>query len=337
MTPNRRDVLTFAATAATAVTVGTTRPFAAERRAALEDDRGDELPAYSQWLTLDDGGLEFTSVDWASLETYVEGELETILDDDTDVPAEYDADPMIALPSDGMLSAYFFVGLDLVEYGLARLLEEDAFESTIEGLVQLNEAFVVTGTIEPAEIDDRLTAEPELEFIRRMERTDEIGEYDVYTPVEGESDAAIAVGGDALVIDTGGGRTDEATDENDPVTILQRTIGASEGNVERATDESEAFEWLVESAGRGDVVVGQYGDPSDTNADSTFEALEDAEGLVSSLTVEDEETSTGDFAAIVAEPNEDALEELLGASADEQSVDIDGDRVTATATWREVD
>ncbi|WP_306060952.1 hypothetical protein [Natronococcus wangiae] len=255
---------------------------------------------------------------------------------DEEVPEEYEADPMIAPASDGLISAYFFVGLTLTQYRLGRLLDADAFEATVEELLQANEAFVLTGTMEPAEIGERLTAEPEAEFIRQMKLTDEVGEYDVYTPVENDDDAAIAVDSNALVVVIGDDEEDEA-DEDDPLTMLETTIGAFAGDVDRATDESEAFEWLVGTAGHGDVAVGQYGGPFDTEElrHPAFEELEDAEGIVSSLAVEDEETLTGDFAAILDDPDEEALDELLGASADEQSVDVDEDRVTATATWRE--
>lgn len=328
MIVSRRELLELAGATVTAAAVGT-----AGCLTVTAQEEVDEPPAYSRWLTIDDGGLEFVRVDWAALEEFVGDELEEA-DPDEEVPEEFRADPMIAPVSDGLLRAYFFVGLDLAQYRLGRLLDvDDEFESTVEGLLLIDDAFVVTGIIDPAEIDARLTAEPEAEFIRQLERTDEIGGFDVYTPVEADVDAAIAVDSDALVVVDG--------EDGEPTATLETTIGASTGDVERATDESEAFEWVVSSAGAGDVAVGQYGpaagaQPNDAGlVDFAFEGLEDAEAIVSSLAVEDEDTSTGDFAAVVDDPDEAALEELLGASGDEQSVDVDGDRVTATATWEE--
>ncbi|TYL38088.1 hypothetical protein CV102_12840 [Natronococcus pandeyae] len=328
MTLGRRELLGLAGATATVAAVGTAGclPVSAQ-------EEGDELPTYSRWLTIDDGGLEFVHVDWAALEGFVGDELEEAGPDE-EVPEEFRADPMIAPVSDGLLRAYFFVGLDLAQYRLGRLLDvDDEFESTVEGLLLTDDAFVVTGEMVTEEIDARLTAEPEAEFIRQLERTDDIGGYDVYTPVEGDTDAAVAVDSDALVVVDG--------EDGEPTATLETTIGASTGDVERATDESGAFEWVVSSAGEGDVAVGQYGPVAGTQpngeglVDFGFDELEDAEAIVSSLAVEDEETSTGEFAAVVDEPDEAALEELLGASGDEQSVDVDGDRVTATATWRE--
>ncbi len=320
MTPNRRDVLKLAGTTAAIATVGPTG-------AATVAAQDDELPAYSQWLAPENGTLEFASLDWASLEEAVADELAEA-DPGEEVPPEYEADPMIAPVSEGALSTYFFVGLDLAQYRLGRLLDDDeTFDSSVEELLQTPEAFVALGSIDPAEIDARVTAEPEAEFIRQLEQTDGIGPYDVYTPVEAD-DAAIAAGDDALAV---------ASETADPIATLETVVGAAEGDVERATDESEAFAWTLSSADGGDAVVGQYGPEagSDGLVDFGYEELEDAEAVVSSLIVEDAETSTGTFAAVIDDPDEGALEDLLGASGENRSVEVDGDRVTATATWRE--
>ncbi|SIR97853.1 hypothetical protein [Natronorubrum thiooxidans] len=327
MTPSRRDVLRLAGTTATAAMapVGIAGTVTVTAQEPVDGD----LPAYSQWLPVDDGGLEFAFVDWAALDEYVQDELETANPNEA-VPAAYEADPMIAPVSEGSLSTYLFVGLTLGQFRLGRLLDDEAFESTIEGLLRTTDAFVVTGRIDPAEIDAQITAAPEAEFIRQLERTDEIEGYDVYTPVSEATDAAIAVGDEALVIVTG----EDPNAADDPRTRLERPIGASTGTADRMTDASEAFAWTLERAGDGDVIVGQYGD-GDGVVDFAFDGLEDAESIVSSLTVEDEETSTGEFAAVIDDLDEATLEAVLGASADERSLDIEDDRVTATGMWRE--
>lgn len=325
MTPSRRKFLERAGAAAATVAVGTAGGHAV---GAQED--GGEVPEYGRWLTLEDGSLEFTYADWSTLGEYATEDLEEETPEEVEVPEEYEDDPMIAPASDGLVWAYFFVGIDLARFGLGRLLDDDeAFESTVEELLQVNDAFVVTGAIEPDEIDDRLTAAPELEFLVRMERTDRFDEYDVYTPVEEDVDAAIAVSSDALVI--------VADADGDPLSTLETSAGAAAGDVDRATDESEALEWLVGTAGDGDVVVGHYGDPVDPEIEFDVEELEGAEGVVTSLTVEDEGTSTGEFAAIVDEPDAAALEAVVGATATERSFEVDGNRVTASGLWRAED
>ncbi|SDQ50100.1 hypothetical protein [Natronobacterium texcoconense] len=324
MTPSRRELLAIAGTTATMTAVGGWQTVAAQET--------DDLPEYSQWLTIDDDGLEFVYVDWANIGDEVITDLEEA-EPDEEVPEEYEEDPMVAPASEGLLEAYFFLGVDLAQYRLGRLLDaEGDFESTVEGLLRTTDAFVVTGDIQPEEIDDQLTAEAEIEFFRQLERTDEIGEFDVYTPVEG-NDAAVAVSTDALVVANGEDDAPEAT--------LETLVDAWEGDLEQATEESESFAWLLETAGDGDVVVGQYGDrvaaTDDALVDMAFAELEDAEGIVSSITAENEDTASGEFAAIIDGPDEDALGERLGASADQRSITIVNDQVVAAGTWREVE
>ena len=329
MTTGRRAFLERAVTTATVATMVVA---GWPTVAAQEDGDETDLPAYSRWLTLEADVLEFTYVDWATLEEYVAEELEQASPDE-DVPEEYRTDPMVAPASDGLIMAYFFIGLTLGQFGLGRLLDEGEFESVAEELVRVDGTFVVTGDLVTTELDERLTREPVADFIVQMERTDEVGGYDVYTPVEEGADVVIALEDDALLVVDG-----DETDE-EPETALETAIDAAAGDVTRATEESESLAWLLETAGSGDVAVGQYGGPFDTEdlVHPAFEPLEDAEGFVSSLTVEDEETSSGSFASIVDEPNEDELAEFLGASADEREIDVDDDRVIATATWYDVD
>ncbi|WP_246084526.1 hypothetical protein [Salinadaptatus halalkaliphilus] len=335
MKPNRRDLLKRASTAAMIATVGlagaTTVGAHPHSRPAVDDD----LPEYSRWLTLETGDLEFVSVDWETVGEYVEDELEDAqTEDDPELPAEFEADPMIAPVSEGMISTYFFVGLTLAPYGLGRLLDETTFGSTPHSVVLTDVAFVATG-IDSDKIGEQLTQETEIEFIRQFEQTDDIGDYGVYMPVEdvADDDVLIAVGSEELIV----ADSMAVGASDDSMAILETVIGASDDEIDRASDESESFEWLLETGGHGDVTAGQYGDPAADEGfvDLAFEGLEDAEGIVSSLTIEDETTSTGDFAAIIDNPDEDALQERIGASGEDQSVTVDGDRVTGTATWRE--
>lgn len=337
MSPNRRSVLRLAGATATAATVGFAGSTAVGARSTVDD-----LPPYSQWLTIDDGGLEFVAVDWATLEEYVEDELEQAqTEDEFDVPAAFEADPMIVPVSRALLSTYFFVGLTLAPYGLGRFLDDTEFESTPEELLLTDRVFIAVGEIDPEEIDAELTTESEIEFIMQFEQTDEVGDYDVYTTIEDDDQAAIAVDTDALVF----ADSEAVAESDDSIGILERAIDASTGDTPRASEEAETIEWTLETAGYGDVTAGQYGaavgDDEQTDDDGfldlTFEGLEDAEAVVSSLTVEDETTSTGEFAAVIDDPDETALENLLGASGEEQSVTVDEDRVTASATWYEDD
>ncbi|WP_343195783.1 hypothetical protein [Halovivax sp.] len=331
----RRDVLRSAGLTTVAIGLVPTGAAAADARTVgggrIEGD--EHLPGYERWLALEEGALAFDYVDWAALEAFVATELEEAQPGE-EVPAEFAADPMIAPVSEGLIAAYFFVGLELARFGLGRLLDDDGpFASEVEELVQVGDAFVVTGAIDREELDAELTAEAVADFQTQLERTGERGGFDLYESLEGEDEAAIAVGDDAIAVVDGA----ELEADVDPTAIVERTVDVAAGDVARATDESEAVAWLLESAGDGDVAVGQYGGPFDPEElrHPALEAIADAEGYVSSFTVEDEETLRGDFAAILPGADEDELAELVGASAAERTIDVDGDRVTATGEWRE--
>lgn len=287
-----------------------------------------ELPAYADWLTIDDG-LALTAVDWATVGPLVAEELEAAEPGEEDLPAEFEADPMIAPVSEGLFETYLSVGLGLAEYGLGRILDEPAeFGTSVEELVETNEAVVLAGDVDVGTLEERLTGEPAAAFVRQLEPVDEVGDATVYAPVDDGDDASIAVSEEAIVA-----VTDEAVP--DPVAAVARPLEAAAGEVDRATEESEPVAWLLETAGDGDAVVGQY----DGRLDATFafDGLEDAEGVVASLSVEDETTSTGQLAAIVDDPDEATLEDVVGASADERELDVEGDRVSATGSWTDED
>ncbi|WP_290811290.1 hypothetical protein, partial [Halovivax sp.] len=274
----RRDVLRSAGLTTTAIALVPTSVATADARTVgggrIEGD--EHLPGYERWLALEEGALAFDYVDWAALEEFVATELEEA-EPGEEVPAEFAADPMIAPVSEGLISAYFFVGLELARFGLGRLLDDDGpFTSEVEELVQVGDAFVVTGVIDREELDAELTAEPVADFQTQLERTGEQGEFDVYESVEGENETAIALGDDAIAVVDGA----EPETDVEPTAIIERTVDVAAGDVARATDESEGVAWLLEAAGDGDVAVGQYGGPfeADELRHPALEALADAEG-----------------------------------------------------------
>lgn len=321
----------------------------------------NEPPAYSRWLaTGDDGGVGYIYVDLTTFESTDTGNEST----GSEPTEETDADPMIGLPMIGTLSAAIVVSFGLSAYGLEGMVDygqsggqtdgTESLDSSAEAMISTNEAIVLTGDIDTAEVDETLTTEPEgFSFTEQYERTDEIGDYDVYTPVDGDGTDAIAVGESALVFTASG-------DVDDPIGTIRTPIETAAGDAERATDELEVFEWLVSRAGRGDFVLGGYGEEFEpdegTSAtdsggnvtdiesggqdeiDAEYSELEGLEGAVSSLTLADSGTqATGEFAAILGDADADALEDSLGSSAAESSVEIEDDRVTASATWESLE
>ena len=287
-----------------------------------------ELPSYSRWLVADDDGeFVYGYLDWASIEEAEEDVDEPFSED------ELEADPMLGYPLIGGFAVSMALGFGLTGFGLDGLLEDGAdaeFDSRVHELLFVGETSVVTGDVDTDEIDELLTDDTS-SLAPPFEPTDEIGEYDVYTS-EMDDSSAIAVGADGLVF---------ATAVDDPVGTIRPTLEAVTDDGDRATDGSEDAAWLVATGGAGLMVLGAYGTPDDLEDEEpveeeaeelSWDELDDAAGIVASLSPSSSET-TGSFAAIVEDPDAEALEGLLGSTATEASVEIGGDRVSATASW----
>lgn len=285
---------------------------------------------YREWLPAADEPVAFAYVDW---------EKTMELDGDSDDDA---TDPILGIPVEGTDRIVPAVSTDIEEADLIPLVhpdstEADDFDSTVTGLLAVNDCSVVIGDLEPGEIGDRLTAEPEYWYQVRFERVEEIGDYDVYYGTDRENRVA-AVGEDAIVFRRGEGAR----------AAVRRLLDARrEGGVTDVETETDAS-WLVETGGGGHLAFGGYGgppamevqnidvEPESYDVAAEYDALSDVEGVVASLeldTVDDE--ATGSFATVFedsADVDSD-LEERLGSSATERSVETDGRRISATARW----
>ncbi|MFD1563037.1 twin-arginine translocation signal domain-containing protein [Haloarchaeobius amylolyticus] len=320
---------------------------------------GIDLPGYHRWLTTDsNGSLSYIYVDWNHLSNLESGNQST-----TNATTDSQSDPMLGLPLTGMMAAAFVVGFGLSAYGLSGMVnysqsgtetdESEDLSSKSDAMLSTNEAIVLTGEIDTEEVDGILTAEPEgFSLSKQYEQTDEIDDYDVYTPVDEEGSEAIAVSDSALVFTSG-------DDITEPVDAIRTPIEAAAGETERATAESDDLEWLVSTAGHGHLVLGGYGEtfesPSESDDESgddvsdigsetqdefnmEYSELEGVDGGVSSLTFDDTGSqASGKFAAILGDGDASALEDSLGSSAAESSVEIEDGRVTASATWESLD
>ncbi|MCU4924975.1 hypothetical protein OB905_03110 [Halobacteria archaeon AArc-dxtr1] len=304
--------------------------------------RSDELSEYTRWLTLGtDETVGFAYVDWSTITALVTDEADAAddsdlapdMDDIGDEPIDFEEDPMAVYPATGLTGTVLYADLVLPQYGLTGLVGDDPstpLESNGDELLLTTEVFVVEGTLDIAELDERLTRDSEESVERQLERVVEHGSYDLYS----DGETAVAVSEDAAVFYAGLGANVDA------LSSLETAIDAAVGDHDRATTDSESFAWLADTAGHGDFVFGSYGGPDTSPAavdtDADFEALATADGVVSSLAVDESEHFTGAFAALIEEPDEPTLETLLGTSADEQSVTIDENRVTATGRWQDV-
>ncbi|MFC4543527.1 hypothetical protein ACFO5R_16470 [Halosolutus amylolyticus] len=244
---------------------------------------------------------------------------------------------------------------DETEFGTGETADASDFETDVDVFLMVNDAFVLAGDVDTDEIDETLTEPPESEwgFKTEYEQTEEISGFSVYEPAGAdeddtsfgmEQDDAIAVSDDAIVFTAG-------SDDAEAIEKIRGPIEAASGDGTRAADENDDFAWLLETAGHGHVAFGGYGDLEDDEGNETqdemdvdpdeadeLEELDDAVGVVASLTIEGESESTGRLAAVFEELDDDAeatIEDELGASAEEVSHDVEGDRVTVSATWTE--
>lgn len=205
-------------------------------------------------------------------------------------------------------------------------------ETSIDGLVHFDQVFVLFGDVDAEEIDAELT-DPETRFETTFERVDELDSFDLYQPAESgaDFDQTFAVGSEAIVFASANDRT--ATDSIETVIeVLETRLYGRE----RAVDRIDDLRWLIETGGTGQLVLGEYGE--DESAGSSDDEMTQ---FVSSLTYDGATSASTEFAIVVDRdiPEEEriGLESDLGADAETASVDVDGDRVSATASWDDLD
>lgn len=381
MTLERRELLRLAGATTVASTAGIAGCLGDSD--STDDDAGDEksTPApYRNWLVTDDQDELFVAyVDWDRLEDLDAADTELGANRTNSAgsadPMANEEDVMLAAPLMGTFFVAFGV-MGTLGTGLEGLLgsggfgatgsgatgtdgedgeaaDEDGerFETSVDDVFWVNDAYVMTGSIDTDEIHETLTRQPESEYGLKTvyERSEDIGEFDVYEPVDGDSEyatteSAIGVSESAVVFSMGS--------EGESVEQLRGPLEAYSDETTRAVDEHEDLNWLVKTAGSGHVVFGAYGDLEE-QADSApeggeaeleigenekYDELSGANGFVGSLTIDGSTESSGTFAAVfddIDAATEADLEASLGSSTDDADLEFDDDRVVATATWDE--
>ncbi|MFP8953826.1 hypothetical protein ACLI4Z_12795 [Natrialbaceae archaeon A-arb3/5] len=351
MSFNRREVLGIAGGLAASSTVG----LAGCLDTVGIGGNGGTTPSYNGWLGSEDDSLTFAYADWRAFSEFDDPD-----DEGEDPEDEWldEDDFLLGMPLAGLLVIGLGAGFGLSGTGLEPLLElededdadetADDLETEIDELLWLNESFVLAGDVDVDEIEATLTETPDDEFAAgtEYERTDELGDYNLYEPiVDGDASFnisfaadAIAVGDDAIIFADGSEEEDDATD------AVEAAVETDAGETPLATDNIDEFEWLLETAGHGHLVFGAYDDfDEDEEDDLVDEAdeddeLDDATGLVASLTIEDGESASGEFAATFDELDEETESEIEGEFEDSSAdveFEIDDTRVTASASWDE--
>ncbi|SDR11496.1 hypothetical protein [Natronobacterium texcoconense] len=305
---------------------------------------------YSSWLAAGDTDDEtfYAYVDWAAFEQFDDLEPESNPEEDEiddEAVADRD-DPMLAAPLLGVVVVSFGASFTLMGTGLTDLVavdDESAFETSVDDVLLTDEVVVLTGDVDTDEIDETLVEPPESEWDVKTEyeQTTTIDGFSVYEPTDEDGfgmgfseDETVAVGNDALLFANG-------SDDAEAIDQLRNAIGAHAGDEQRQREVNEDIEWLLTEAGSGHVAIGSYGNPDtddDLEADEELEELDGARGFTASLTIEGPSKSTGEFAAIFDDLDEDVeatLETEVGSTAASVEYEVDGDRIVSTATWEE--
>lgn len=282
-------------------------------------------------------------------------------------------DPLLTSPVGSLVSLAFFATFTLNVAGLDWLVEaSDAtdHESSVEDLLYVNDAVVVTGTLDTAEIDADLRTVPENSFFQQeYEQVDMRHGHDLYAPVDrDETDSRARTGGGGQ---SGAGGDDGNADGTEteaasvvaldetrlvagPRPTVERCLAAALGEGERAAATYDSFGWLLSKAESAHLAMGAYGpggyqDP-DEEADNEsapvkegtnpLSDLPEPEGIISSLTfTADSKTADAVFGAVLtaslSDDERQEFEAALGTAATDVSYDYDGERATVTGTYDE--
>jgi len=321
---SRRRVLQATGAGAVAATAGCMGLF--------EDEEG--VPDYASYVAVseNDAGNDEVFIAYMDFEALNE------LDDEGEDSGEDDdfpEDPMLGYPITGAVALLLFAGFTIGTTGLAPLVDDkdDSLDSQVSELLLASPAIAMIGDMETDEIGEVLTAESENAFSTTYEEVDEFEGYTIYGSGDESGDATrFAVGGDEIFV---GEQAD-----------IEKAIEIAAGDRERAHETFDEVEWLLSEAGRGMMVTGGYSpdggleEAEETSGDGPeYPAIESAQGGMGSLEFdEDDREVSAEFALSfddLGSSTQEELENSLGADADDSSVDVDDDRVTAEATYSE--
>lgn len=306
------------------------------------DDGGDSsgTAGYGKYLSATDDEVFFVYADMEGLEA---------LEDDEEDGGQSGGniseigEPLLSGPLGGIFLITFSAGFTLGPAGLGGLIEtgeETDLESQGNELLLSNEVLIVTGDLDTDEIAERLQSVPEDEpFAVSYEETDEIGGYTLYEPANqeegGQEMSLIAVGSEELL-------SSQSREQ------IQSAVDTINGDG-RATDEFDEFQWLFDTAGDGLIAFGGYGpdgfegpgEGDDSNqegeTDGPLDDIGNANGIVSSLSFSDSDVNAILAASFdeLGEDQQSEVESSLQSDRTEVSVEFDGGRLTAEATYSE--
>jgi hypothetical protein len=293
-------------------------------------DPAGDLP-YGQWLRTEESGLFFA---YARLDSLPEDSVA-----ESGGPSDPPLDDPLALYPLVTGGAAVGVGqLSLSFAGLTQALSPTAMsESTVKEITVTNTTVIAEGSFASNQLTERLIEPTDETFGVAYEQTSTDRGYNRYEPVEvpdAVSDPpAVAVADETVIVGTDAGR-------------LDRTIAAGDGNRSRIFESDETTTELLEAAGSGDLVVGQFGSATSEqlfgdvqpSAKPQFRPRS-GENLVAAVDFDASRDTFNSQVALTADHIADGREETIessfgsGAIDGSRSVQVSDDRITATGTY----
>ncbi|WP_181686985.1 hypothetical protein [Halorhabdus salina] len=289
-----------------------------------------DLP-YGQWLTTDQSGLFFA---YANLDNFPG---DTVADSSGSSEPPVD-DPLALYPLVIGGAAVGVGRLSLSFAGLAQAVSPTATsDSTVSEVTVTNETIIAEGSFATDQLDERLIEPTDETFGVAYEQTSTDRGYDRYEPVEVPDSVndppAVAV-------------TDETVIVGPDASRLDKTIAVGEGDQSRVFETDETATELLEQAGSGDLVVGQFGSATAKELFGNFQPDADlqfrprsGENMVAAADFNASgDTFESQFALAVADLGEDrqeTIETSFGTAAVDgsRSVEVSDNRITATGTY----
>lgn len=281
------------------------------------------VPSYTEWIQTTGSEIHCIRFQAEKLETF-----ENIEPSDELTDAER-GDPLFALPMFSLFALFSVSEFNM--YGLDSVARGDTYEldgSRLEDILILDGTTALAGDIDTGSMEKTVLGSRAGSV---LESSDTIGDFTIFSAPDGPVEP-IAIGEDGVVLPAREGPVTTVDEIDDPGRSLQETLATYVDGLNRAVEENDDFAWMVAEAGHGTICIAGYGEDYPDGDSPNFEALSGLLGLVCSLEYDSNEF-TGEFAGIVGDADVEALRESLGRSADTASVETDGERVTATATW----
>jgi hypothetical protein len=293
----------------------------------------DDPPAYAAYLAADEE-VSLTYADSTAL-----GRAEHLGEGLSGAQEALAETPALALSASAVGLAAVGSGLPLHRFGLGGLVTDGEYETTIEEVLIVEQALVLRGDIEAAELSEAVQTTSgggplEIAF----EPDGEYRGYALYAPAESDPTGSVSIG-DAPVEAMAVGETDVVVSDR---ATAERVIDLASGDGERATEAYEPLAWLLSTVGDAHAAVGGYGpDGFELEGAEKFfpestAPVRSANGYVAALTFENG-TVESEIAAVFGEPisdeKRDDLAGLAGADALDQSLTVEDERAVLTATY----